>query len=87
MFKRKESGDLKVSLKAMRVHRNLRQAQVAETMGISVDRLKYLESEEGSRNMTYENLLRFCSLYECTVDDIFLPINYPESEVKSEVYE
>lgn len=73
---------MKVSLKAMRVHRNLRQAQVAETLGITVDRLKYLESEEGSRNMTYENLLRFCSLYNCTVDDIFLPINYPESEVK-----
>lgn len=73
---------MKVSLKAMRVHRNLRQAQVAETLGITVDRLKYLESEEGSRNMTYENLLRFCSLYRCTVDDIFLPINYPESEVE-----
>lgn len=73
---------MKVSLKAMRVHRNLRQAQVAETLGITVDRLKYLESEEGSRNMTYENLLRFCSLYNCTVDDIFLPINYPESEVE-----
>jgi len=73
---------LKVSLKAMRVHRNLRQAQVAETLGITVDRLKYLESEEGSKNMTYENLLRFCSLYNCTVDDIFLPINYPESEAE-----
>ena len=73
---------MKVSLKAMRVHRNLRQAQVAETLGITVDRLKYLESEEGSKNMTYENLLRFCSLYNCMVDDIFLPINYPESEVE-----
>ncbi len=73
---------MKVSLKAMRVHRNLRQAQVAETLGITVDRLKYLESEEGSKNMTYENLLRFCSLYNCTVDDIFLPINYPESEAE-----
>ena len=73
---------MKVSLKAMRVHRNLRQAQVAETLGITVDRLKYLESEEGSRNMTYENLLRFCSLYNCTVDDIFFFFFYPESEVK-----
>lgn len=73
---------MKVSLKAMRVHRGLRQAQVAETLNISVDRLKYLESEEGSKNMTYENLLRFCSLYDCTVDDIFLPIDYPKSEVE-----
>ena len=75
---------MKVTLKAMRVHRNLRQAQVAESLGISVDRLKYLESEEGSKNMTYENLLRFCALYNCTVDYIFLPIDYPESEVESE---
>lgn len=73
---------MKVSLKAMRVHRGLRQAKVAEELGISVDRLKYLEGEEGSRNMTYENLLKFCALYNCTVDDIFLPIDYPESEVE-----
>ena len=66
----------------MRVHRGLRQAKVAEELGISVDRLKYLEGEEGSRNMTYENLLKFCALYNCTVDDIFLPIDYPESEVE-----
>ena len=73
---------MKVSLKAMRVHRGLRQAKVAEKLGISVDRLKYLEGEEGSKNMTYENLLKFCALYNCTVDDIFLPIDYPESEVE-----
>ena len=73
---------MKVSLKAMRVHRGLRQAKVAEELVISVDRLKYLEGEEGSRNMTYENLLKFCALYNCTVDDIFLPIDYPESEVE-----
>ncbi len=75
---------MKVSLKAMRVHRNLRQAQVAETLGISVDRLKYLESPEGSKNMTYETLLKLCSVYKCGVDDIFLPINYPNSEILDE---
>ena len=73
---------MKVSLKAMRVHRGLRQAKVEEKLGISVDRLKYLEGEEGSKNMTYENLLKFCARYNCTVDDIFLPIDYPESEVE-----
>ena len=73
---------MKVSLKAARVNAKMRQAQVAEKMGVSVDRVKYLESKEGSGNITYETLLTMCSLYKCTPDDIILPINYPESEVK-----
>lgn len=72
---------MKVSVKAMRVHRCMTQAEVAEELGISIDRVKYLESEEGSRKMTFQDLMNFCGLYDCTVDDIYLPINYPESEV------
>lgn len=73
---------MKVSLKAARVNAELRQAQVADKMGVSVDRVKYLESKEGSSNITYETLLALCAIYGCTTDDIILPINYPESEVK-----
>lgn len=72
---------MKVSLKAARVNANLKQRQVAEKMGVSVDRVKYLESTEGSANINYETLLTLCSIYGCGVDDILLPINYPESEV------
>lgn len=72
---------MKVSLKAARVNAEMRQGDVAERLGVSVDRIKYLESKEGSANITYETLLALCSIYGCTTDDIFLPINYPESEV------
>lgn len=72
---------MRVTLKAMRVNRGMKQLEAAEKMGITLDRIKYLESEEGSAKITYQNLLEFCSLYNCTVDDISLPVNYPESEV------
>lgn len=75
---------MKVSLKAARVNAELRQAQVAEALGISVDRVKYLETKEGSSKITYQDLLKFCSLYGCNTDDIKLPINYPESEALEE---
>ena len=72
---------MKISLKAARVNAELRQAQVAEKLGITVDRVKYLESKEGSAKIAYSDLLALCALYKCSPDDIFLPIDYPKSEV------
>lgn len=72
---------MKVSLKAARVNAELTQIEAAERANISVDRLKYLETKEGSARITYETLLKLCDIYGCTTDDIFLPINYPLSEV------
>lgn len=72
---------MKVSLKAARVNAEMKQSEVAEKLGVNVDRIKYLETREGSARITYETLLTLCSLYKCTPDDIFLPIDYPESEV------
>lgn len=71
---------MKVSLKAARVNAELKQGEVAEKMGVPVDRIKYLETKEGSARITYETLLTLCSIYKCTPDDIFLPIDYPKSE-------
>jgi DNA-binding XRE family transcriptional regulator len=72
---------MKVSLKAMRVNAELTQMEVASELKVPVDRVKYIESKEGSARISYETLLKLCSLYHCSVDDIFLPINYPDSEV------
>lgn len=72
---------MKVSLKAARVNANMRQKEAAEALGVSVDRIKYLETPEGSINISYETLLKLCAVYGCTPDDIFLPIDYPKSEV------
>lgn len=71
---------MRVSLKAARVNAELRQTEVAEKMGVSVDKIKYLETKEGSQRITYETLIKLCDLYQCTPDDIFLPIDYPKSE-------
>lgn len=76
---RKGSVNLKVTLKAARVNANLKQSDVAKNLGCSVDRIKYIENQ--SEKIDYVTLLKLCSVYGCTVDDIFLPINYPESEV------
>lgn len=72
---------MRVSLKAARVNAEMKQTDVAAALGVPVDRIKYLESKEGSQRITYETLLTLCALYKCTPDDIFLPIEYPESEV------
>ena len=71
---------MRVSLKAARVNAEMKQTDVAVALGVPVDRIKYLESKEGSQRITYETLLALCALYKCTPDDIFLPIDYPESE-------
>lgn len=77
-----KGGDgLKVSLKAARVNAELRQTDVALILGVPVDRIKYLETKEGSQRITYETLLKLCEIYHCKPDDIFLPIDYPLSEV------
>ncbi len=75
---------MKVSLKAARVNAEMKQSEVASALNVPVDRVKYLESKEGSSRITYETLLALCSLYRCTPDDIFLPIDYPKSEVVTE---
>lgn len=77
----KEVKNLKVSLKAARVNAEMRQSEVAEALNVTVDRIKYLESKEGSSRITYETLLSLCAIYGCAPDDIILPIDYPKSEV------
>ena len=73
---------MRVSLKAARVNAEMRQSHVAEALGITVDRVKYLESKEGSSKISYQDLIALCSIYGCTPDDIILPIDYPKSEAE-----
>lgn len=75
---------MKVSLKAARVNAEMKQSEAAAALNITVDRLKYLETREGSSRITYETLLAMCALYRCSPDDISLPISYPESEVEED---
>ena len=72
---------MKITLKAARVNAGLRQMDVADKLGVSVDRIKYIE--KNSERIDYATLLKLCDIYNATVDDIFLPIYYPESEVSN----
>lgn len=71
---------MRVSLKAARVNSELKQWEVAKILNVSVERIKYLESKEGSSKISYVDLLSLCNVYKCTPDDIFLPSDYPKSE-------
>ena len=60
---------LMVSLKAARVDSGLRQAQVAKSLGISVDMLRKFESD--SNDIPRGKLMQLLDLYGVGLDDIF----------------
>ena len=73
---------MKVSLKAARVNAELTQMEAAERAGLSRERLLYIE-KSGGADIKYSTLLTLCNVYNCTPDDIFLPINSTLSEVSA----
>lgn len=75
---------MRVSLKAARVNAEKRQQDAAQHLGVSIDRIKYLEKPEGSERITLKEFLSLCDLYNCTPDDIRLPYKSPISEWGSE---
>lgn len=77
---RKEDNSVKVSLKAARVNANLTRKEVAKKLGLSTDTLKSIENGKREVRMSEFNIL--CALYNCTIDDIFLPFNSPKSEIR-----
>lgn len=77
---RKEVNNVRISLKAARVNANLTRKDVAAKLGFSTDTLKSIEN--GKREIRVSEFNILCGLYNCTVDDIFLPFNSPKSEEK-----
>lgn len=62
---------LKISLKAARVNANLSQDEVATAMNKSKTTINNWEN--GKTEIDLGNLKTLCSLYDLTIDDIFLP--------------
>lgn len=62
---------LKISLKAARVNANLSQDEVASAMNKSKTTINNWEN--GKTEIDLGNLKTLCSLYNVTIDDIFLP--------------
>ena len=69
---------MKISLKALRVNANLNQSQAAKELGINPATLTSWESYKTFPD--FAQLNRLCSLYSCTMDDIFVPECLAESE-------
>lgn len=62
---------MKVSLKALRVNANLNQKEVSTIMAISASTLVSWENNYTAPDAL--QLSKLCSIYNCTMDDIFLP--------------
>ena len=62
---------MKVSLKALRVNANLNQKQVSKIMEVSPSTLVSWDNNYTAPDAL--QLSKLCSIYNCTMDDIFLP--------------
>ncbi|MBE5886730.1 MAG: helix-turn-helix transcriptional regulator [Lachnospiraceae bacterium] len=62
---------MKVSLKALRVNANMNQKEVAKMMKISTNTLISWENNHTAPNAL--QMAKLCSIYKCSLDDIFLP--------------
>lgn len=60
---------MKVSLKALRVNAGLNQKEVAKNLNIAPNTL--INWETGKTAPDIVQLARLCSLYKCSIDDIF----------------
>ena len=69
---------MKLSLKAFRANKNLSQTEVAKMIGITKETLSNWE-----RYKTYPDVMalkKLCDIYECEMDNIFLPDELAESD-------
>lgn len=71
---------MKVSLKALRVNAGMNQKEVAKELSIAPNTL--INWENGKTAPDVIQLTRLCSLYKCSIDDIFLPEKLAKSEQK-----
>lgn len=69
---------MKIKLKALRINKDMSQAQAAEALGITVRTLQNWESYTTSP--TAMQLVKLSELYECGLDNIFLPDELAKSE-------
>ena len=60
-----------VSMKAMRVNRELTQREVAKKLGVARETLQKWEA--GKTYPTAPQLVALCNIYGCKMEDIFLP--------------
>lgn len=71
-----ENLDLKISLAAARINRNLTQKQAAQLLGINKQTL--INWEHGKTSPTVAKMKELCEIYNTPIDFIFLPPSLPK---------
>lgn len=69
---------MKVSLRALRVNRNMTQDDAAQALGVTKKTIQNWESY--ATFPTGRQLLEICKVYSCGLNDIFLPEALAKSE-------
>lgn len=69
---------MKVTLRALRVNRNLTQSEAAQKIGVSRTTIRNWETSETFPTM--QQLVTICSVYGCRMGDIFLPMKLDKNE-------
>lgn len=62
---------MKVTIRAMRVNRNLKQSDAARKIGVNPGTLN--NWEQNKTFPTIDNIMKICEVYECEIDDLILP--------------
>lgn len=69
---------MRVSIRALRVNKKMSQKDAAKQLGITERTLQNWENEVTFP--TARQLMQICSLYNCSLEDIFLPDTLAKSE-------
>ena len=69
---------MKIKLKALRVNAELTQEEAAKKMNVTRETIQNWESHKTFPKM--DALSKLCSVYNCTLNDIFIPTSLAESK-------
>ena len=69
---------MKITLKALRINADLTQDEAASKLGVSRVTLQNWEANRTFPNISH--LTKMCQLYDCTLDDVFIPSSLAKSE-------
>lgn len=69
---------MKVKLKALRVNAELTQEEAAKKMGVTRETIQNWEAHRTFPNIN--SLNKLCDIYNCSLNDIFIPSSLADSE-------
>lgn len=64
------------NLKQLRMAKGIQQQHMAKMLGYTVT--SYNKIENGERNLPAKKALSAAQILECSLDDIFLPLDFPK---------